>query len=298
MNAALMGAGLSGLGKPRFGKVREVYDLGDEILMVATDRISAFDVIMENGVPDKGRVLNLMSSFWFDKLAHVCPHHVVSVEDSEVAKRVGEDLPELHGRCTVAKKAEPLMIECVARGYIAGSLYKDYKAEGGDVLGLGLPAGLEDGSKLPEPVFSPATKAVEGHDMNITFAEAADIVGKETAEFVRDKTLELYKLASEHAAKAGLILADTKFEFGTTDDGIIWIDEALSPDSSRYWEAKTWKPGGPQPSFDKQYVRDFLETLDWDKNPPGPELPEDVVANTRAKYVEAFERVTGNKFPF
>lgn len=298
MNAALMGAGLSGLGTPQFGKVREVYDLGDELLIVSTDRISAFDVIMANGVPDKGRVLNLMSAFWFDQLTGVCPNHVVSVDDSAVVARVGEGHEELSGRCTIARKATPLKIECVARGYLAGSLFKDYKANGGSVLGLTLPEGLEDGSKLPEVIFTPATKASEGHDMNISFDEAADIVGLETAETVRDWTLQLYMRAAEIAATKGLILADTKFEFGETKDGLIWIDEALSPDSSRYWEASEWVPGGAQPSFDKQYVRDYLESIGWDKLPPGPELPEDVVANTRAKYVEAFERVTGQTFPF
>lgn len=196
----------------------------------------------------------------------------------------------------VAKKAQPLTIECVARGFIAGSLFKEYRQDGGKVHGFDLPDGLHDGSRLPEPIFTPATKAEEGHDENISFARAEDMVGREVAAQVRDWTLMLYGRAAEHAEQAGLILADTKFEFGLTDEGLIWIDEALSPDSSRYWEATLYRPGGAQPSFDKQYVRDYLETLEWDKTPPGPELPVDVVMNTRAKYVEAFERITGRTF--
>lgn len=292
---ALTSTHLAQLGKPRTGKVREVYDLGSQLLIVTTDRISAFDVIMANGIPDKGRILNQMSAFWFEKFADQVPHHMISIDDSEVARLVGEDNPELHGRCMISRKAQPLTIECVARGYICGSLYKEYVRDS-SVHDLGLPAGLVDGSKLPEPIFTPATKAEEGHDENISFARACDMVGREVAEQVRDWTLILYKEAAVHAAKAGLILADTKFEFGLTEDGVIWIDEALSPDSSRYWEASLYAPGGPQPSFDKQYVRDYLETLNWDKTPPGPELPNEVVMNTRAKYVEAFERITGRQF--
>jgi phosphoribosylaminoimidazole-succinocarboxamide synthase len=272
--------------------VREVYDLGNELLIVSTDRLSAFDVIMGNGIPDKGRVLNQMSAFWFEKLSHLVPNHLISVDDLDVLERVGED-DELRGRCAITRKAKPLAIECVARGYIAGSLYKDYKREGGKVHGLDLPDGLLDGSALPEPIFTPATKAVEGHDENINFAQAVDIVGSEIAEKARDWTLLIFQEAQRHAADQGLILADTKFEFGLTDDGLIWIDEALTPDSSRYWEADLYRPGGPQPSFDKQYVRDYLETLEWDKRPPGPKLPDDVVMNTRAKYLEAYRRITG-----
>jgi len=293
----LLESALPGLPPPRRGKVREVYDLGDRLMIVSSDRISAFDVVMANGIPDKGRVLNLMSAFWFDRLSHICPHHLISVDDADVAAVVGADRAELHGRCAIARKATPLTIECVARGYIAGSLYKEYRASGTGVHGLNLPSNLVDGSELPEPIFTPATKAEEGHDENISFREAADRVGTEVAEQVRDWTMQLYSEARRHAASVGLILADTKFEFGLTDDGIIWIDEALSPDSSRYWEAKGYRPGGQQPSFDKQYVRDYLETLDWNKQPPGPELPTDVVANTRAKYLEAFERITGAPLP-
>ena len=294
--AELLHTAIFGLPPARIGKVREVYDLGDELLIVATDRISAFDVIMANGVPDKGAILNQMSTFWFEKLADVCPNHIITIDDAEVQKRCPKPQPELARRSVIAKKAKPLAIECVARGYISGSLFKEYKASGGGVHDLNLPAGLQDSSILAEPIFTPATKATEGHDENISFLQAVNIVGRETAEFVRDKTLELYKLAAEHAATVGLILADTKFEFGETEDGIIWIDEALTPDSSRYWDATRYTPGGSQPSYDKQFVRDYLETLTWDKRPPGPTLPEDVILNTRAKYVEAYERITGKDF--
>ncbi|MCB0825650.1 MAG: phosphoribosylaminoimidazolesuccinocarboxamide synthase [Armatimonadetes bacterium] len=297
MTSAILSTKLPALGEPRKGKVREVYDLGSQLLIVSTDRISAFDVIMANGVPDKGKILNHMSEFWFNKLGSICDHHLISASDDEIKAELGSNWSDdLAGRSMLAKKAKPLTIECVARGYICGSLYKEYKAQGGDIHDLGLPGGLRDGDRLSEVIFTPATKAEEGHDENISFSQAADRVGQEVAEQVRDWTLKIYCAAAEHAATCGLILADTKFEFGLTDDGIIWIDEALSPDSSRYWEAKDWAPGGPQPSFDKQYVRDFLETIDWDKRPPGPTLPEDVVTNTRAKYVEAYERITGRQF--
>jgi len=291
---ALLRTDLPGLPSPKVGKVREVYDLGDELLIVATDRISAFDVVMENGIEDKGRILNLMSAWWFEKLSDVCPNHVISVADDEVTKRASQ--PELLGRTTIARKCRPLSIECVARGYISGSLFKEYRAQGGGVHGLGLPDGLVDSSKLPEPIFTPATKAEEGHDENIDWNRAVDMVGLETATTVRDWTLELYRRAAEHAASVGLILADTKFEFGLTDDGVVWIDEALTPDSSRYWPADLYQPGGAQPSYDKQFVRDYLETIAWDKTPPGPRLPDDVASKTRAKYIEAYEKVTGLSF--
>lgn len=292
----LLSTFVPGLGEPRRGKVREVYDLGDSLLIVATDRISAFDVVMANGIPDKGRILNQMSAFWFDRLGDVCPHHVLSTEDEAIARRIGLDDPALHGRSTLARKARPLTIECVARGYLAGSLYKEYRAAGGRVHGLDLPDGIVESGALAEPIFTPATKAQEGHDENISFDEAADRVGRETAETVRDWTLELFRRASEHAASRGLILADTKFEFGETDDGLLWIDEALTPDSSRFWDVATFRPGGPQPSYDKQFVRDYLETLEWDKRPPGPTLPPEVVLQTREKYREAYERITGRTF--
>lgn len=295
--SALLESSIAGLPTPRKGKVREVYDLGTQVLIVATDRISAFDVVMENGIPDKGRVLNQLSAFWFRRLESLCPHHMISVDDREIARVVGQEDSSLRGRAMLAKKAKTLPIECVARGYICGSLFKDYRREGGAVHDLGLPDGLLDGSQLPEPIFTPATKAEEGHDENLSFQQAADIVGKETAEWMREKTLAIYASAAEIARTKGLILADTKFEFGESEDGIIWIDEALTPDSSRYWEASTWQPGGAQPSFDKQFVRDFLEESGWNKQPPGPRLPENVVEGTRQRYLDAFERITGNQLP-
>ncbi len=291
---ALLSTELPNLPAPRRGKVREVYDLGDSLLIVATDRISAFDVIMSNGVPDKGRILNQMSAFWFDKLSGVCPNHLITVDDAAIAKRIGVDRPELKGRCAHVKKAKPLAIECIARGYITGSLFKEYKQQGGNLRGLGLPEGLLNGSRLPEAIFTPSSKAEEGHDENLSFAQAADVVGKEVAEKVRDWTLALYTQAAKHAESAGIILADTKFEFGLTDDGLIWIDEALTPDSSRFWDAKQWKPGATLESYDKQYVRDYLETIVWDKRPPGPVLPDDVIAGTQARYLEAFRLLTGH----
>lgn len=306
--------------------MREVYDLGDELLIVATDRISAFDVIMANGIPDKGRVLNQMSAFWFGMLTRtegpggsdrsdesemlggrpvgssnpsdlshpshpVCPSHIVSTADDEIAKRIGRH-DELRGRSMLARKAKPLTIECVARGYLSGSLWKEYKAQGGRIHGLDLPQGLLESAKLPEPIFSPATKAEEGHDENISFEQAADRVGREAAELVRTWTLELYARAADYAFERGLILADTKFEFGETEDGLILIDEALTPDSSRYWDASLYQPGGSQPSYDKQFVRDYLESIGWDKRPPGLTLPDKVVQKTREKYLEAYVRIT------
>ena len=292
----LLKSSIAGLKPPKVGKVREVYDLADELLIVATDRISAFDVIMANGVPDKGAILTQMSSFWFDKLGHLCPTHVIATDDATIQSKLPQPQAELNGRSVVAKKAKPLTIECVARAYISGSLFKDYRAQGGAVHGLALPDGLVDSSRLPEPIFTPATKAEVGHDENISFAQACDMVGRETAEFVRDKTLEIFSAAVDHAASAGLILADTKFEFGETADGIIWIDEALTPDSSRYWDASQYEPGRAQASYDKQFVRDFLETLNWNKQPPGPTLPAEIILKTRGKYLEAFHRIVGHEF--
>ena len=231
-----------------------------------------------------------MSAWWFEKLGDVCPNHVISVSDEEVQRRV--KAPELNGRSTVARKCVPLPIECVARGYISGSLFKEYKQDA-KVHRLGLAEGLVESARLPEPIFTPATKAEQGHDENIGWERAVDLVGRETAEQARDWTLELYRRAAGHAASVGLILADTKFEFGLADDGLVWIDEALTPDSSRYWPADLYVSGGAQPSYDKQFVRDYLESIGFDKRPPGPALPDEVVERTRAKYVEAYERVTG-----
>jgi len=292
----LDGRALTGLTLLRSGKVREVFDLGDELLIVATDRISAFDVVMANGVPDKGRVLNQMSAFWFGHLAAVCPSHVISSDDGAIAARVPAHAAALRGRSTLARKARPLPVECIARGYLSGSFTKSYRAaSNGQVLDHALPQGLTEGSRLPEPIFTPATKAESGHDENITFAHAVSLVGQEVADLARQWTLRLYAEAAAYAATRGLILADTKFEFGLTDDGLIWIDEALTPDSSRYWEADAWSPGVVQPSFDKQYLRDYLESSGWNKQAPGPVLPDDVIDATRAKYREAFRRVVGRE---
>lgn len=284
--------GIAGLPAGRIGKVREVFDLGDVLLIVASDRISAFDVVMANGVPDKGRILNQMSLFWFEKLRHIAPHHVIASSDEALKDRVPSGWETLSGRSILAKKAKPLPIECVARGYLSGGGTKEYAATG-SVSGISLPAGFVEGSKLDEPIFTPATKAEEGHDQNISWDTAVDLVGREIAELARDWTLKLYKEAAAHAAQCGLILADTKFEFGLTDDGLLWIDEALTPDSSRYWESTGWNPGQAQPSFDKQFVRDYLESIQWNKQPPGPTLPEDIIAKTREKYLDAYRRIVG-----
>jgi len=292
----LLHTAILGLPPARIGKVREVYDLGSDLLIVATDRISAFDAVMANGIPDKGAILTQMSAFWFKKFDDVVPNHVISTDDAVIQSRLPQAQPELARRSTLAKKAQPLAIECVARGYITGSLYKEYRGSGGGIHGLAIPEGLADSSQLSEPIFTPATKAQTGHDENISFAQAVDIVGREVAEQVRDWTLDLYARAASHCAEAGIILADTKFEFGLTDDGVIWIDEALTPDSSRFWDASLYSPGKSQPSYDKQFVRDYLESSGWDKNPPGPTLPDDIVQRTREKYLEAFERLTGARF--
>lgn len=286
---------LSDLKLVRRGKVREVFEWSaDELLIVSTDRISAFDAIMATGIPDKGRILNQMSSFWFDLLGDVIGNHVISVDDALIADKLPRHAGSLAGRALIARRTNPLPVECVARGYITGSLLKEYRLHGGRVHGLNLPDGLVDGSRLPEPIFTPATKAETGHDENIGFAQVVDTVGVELAERLRDVTLDIYRRAAAHAEARGLILADTKFEFGVTEDGeLIWIDEALTPDSSRYWDAEGYAPGAAQPSFDKQFLRDYLEASGWNKNPPGPALPDDVVAATRAKYVLAYERITG-----
>ena len=291
--SALLSTELPGLPAPYKGKVRDVFDLGDCLLIVATDRISAFDVVMANGIPDKGRILNQMSLYWFERLGQKVPHHVISGDDRVIAERLGFDDPKLHGRCVLARKARPLGIECVARGYITGSLFKEYRTQGPNVHQYDLVHALKDGDALPRPIFTPSTKAQTGHDQNISRAEAVVIEGEETVAQAEAWTLSLYTEAAAHARKAGLILADTKFEFGHTDEGLIWIDEALSHDSSRYWDEKHYQPGVALPGFDKQYVRNFLERSDWDKTPPGPELPADVVARTRDLYLEAFRRIVG-----
>jgi phosphoribosylaminoimidazole-succinocarboxamide synthase len=273
------------------GKVRDIYDLGDKLLIVATDRLSAFDVVLPTPIPDKGKVLTQISLFWFETLANVLPHHVLSAKDFS-----GELAPyaaALQGRAMVVRKTEPLPVECVVRGYISGSGWKDYQKTGA-ICGISLPKGLRESDQLPEPIFTPSTKATTGHDENISFEETVAQIGRPLAEKIRDTSLEIYQQASERAAKRGIIIADTKFEFGLIGDELIWIDEALTPDSSRFWPAHQYAPGKAQPSFDKQYVRDYLERIGWNKQPPGPELPADVVKATQAKYREAYEKVTGH----
>lgn len=292
----LLHTSLNGLPPPKIGKVREVYDLGSELLIVATDRISAFDVVMANGVPDKGAILTQLSNFWFQHLHSIVPNHFISSDLREIESKIGSPHPELALRTTLAKKAKVIPFECVARGYLTGSLFKEYKAQGGSVHGFSLPDGLQDGSKLPEAIFTPATKAEEGHDENVSLATLKDRIGVELAEQLQRLTLRLYETAAAHAEKCGILLADTKFEFGLTDSGVILIDEALTPDSSRFWDATLWNPGQAQASFDKQYVRDYLESIRFNKRPPGPTLPLNVIEETRAKYVDAYRRIVGKAF--
>ena len=274
------------------GKVRDIYDLGDKLLIVATDRLSAFDVILPTPIPDKGRVLTQLSLFWFDRLKDAVPNHVLSATDFPAPFDQFKD--DLAGRSMIVRKTKPLPIECVVRGYVSGSAWKDYRATG-EICGIALPAGLRESDRLPEPIFTPATKAATGHDENIPFEQAAALIGKELADKVRTVSLEIYRRAAAYAEPRGVILADTKFEFGLLDNGLIWIDEALTPDSSRFWPAAQYNPGGPQPSFAKQFVRDYLERIRWPKTPPGPELPAEVVVATRAKYREAFRLLAGRE---
>jgi phosphoribosylaminoimidazole-succinocarboxamide synthase len=274
------------------GKVRDIYDLGDKLLIVATDRLSAFDVVLPTPIPDKGRVLTQLSLFWFHLLRDVIPNHIVSGTDFPPPLDRFRD--QLEGRSMLVRKTKPVPIECVVRGYLSGSGWKDYRATG-KVCGIALPSGLRESDRLPEPIFTPSTKATTGHDENISFHDAAARIGGPLAERLRDISLEIYRRATAYAEPRGIILADTKFEFGLLGDELIWIDEALTPDSSRFWPAAQYKPGGPQPSFDKQYVRDYLERIGWSKQPPGPELPPDVVAATRAKYREAYRLLVGRE---
>ena len=274
------------------GKVRDIYDLGAELLIVATDRLSAFDVILPTPIPDKGRVLTQLSLFWFSLLSDVIPNHVRSATHFPPPFDLYKD--ELAGRSMVVRKTQPLPIECVVRGYISGSGWKDYQATG-KICGLPLPEGLRESDRLPEPIFTPASKATSGHDENISFEQAAALLGKDLAERVRAVSIEIYKKAAAYAEPRGVILADTKFEFGMLAKELLWIDEALTPDSSRFWPAALYKPGGPQPSFDKQFVRDYLESAGWNKQAPGPELPADVVAGTRQKYREAYRILAGHE---
>ena len=282
----------AGLTPAARGKVRDIYDLGDKLLIVATDRLSAFDVILPTPIPDKGRVLTQLSLFWFDLLKDAIPNHVLSA--TEFPAPFDNFTGELAGRSMVVRKTQPLPIECVVRGYVSGSGWKDYRVTG-KICGIPLPGSLAESDRLPEPIFTPATKAASGHDENISFDDAASLVGKELAERVRAVSLEIYRRAVAYAEPRGIILADTKFEFGLLHGELIWIDEALTPDSSRFWPAAHYSPGGPQASFDKQFVRDYLERMQWAKTPPGPELPPEVVEATRAKYREAYRILVGHE---
>ncbi|MEI7730841.1 MAG: phosphoribosylaminoimidazolesuccinocarboxamide synthase [Verrucomicrobiota bacterium] len=293
-DATLLTIELPGIRKLKSGKVREIFDLGDRFLFVATDRISAFDCIMPNGIPRKGEVLTQISHFWFDRTEALVPNHRLAKSADPLPASLQPYTAQLAGRSMIVKKAEPLAIECVVRGYLAGSGWKEYKSQQ-TVCGIKLPPGLQESSELPEPIFTPATKAETGHDENIDFARAAQIVGPAIAEQARDLSLKIYRSAREYARQRGILIADTKFEFGLFEGKLILIDEVLTPDSSRFWPTDRYEPGRGQPSFDKQFVRDYLETLDWDKTPPAPALPPEVVARSQAKYLEAYERLTGKK---
>jgi len=280
----------------RSGKVRDIYEMPDHLLIVATDRISAYDVVMPNGIPDKGRVLTQISAFWFNLLADLTPNHLVSTALDQLPDDCRSE--ELDGRVMLCRKCEVIPLECVVRGYLAGSGWREYKASQ-TVCGLELPADLKQCAELPGPIFTPATKAASGHDENISFERACQIVGEDVATELRDRSLAVYERGRGHAAEAGILLADTKFEWGRDEDGtLVLIDEVLTPDSSRFWPADTYKPGRDQPSFDKQFVRDYLDKVKFDRTPPGPVLPAEIVQKTRAKYIEAYTRLTGKDFPW
>jgi len=291
-NDAVLHVDVPGAKKLKSGKVRDIFDLGDRLLFVATDRISAFDCVMPNGIPRKGEVLTQISYFWFAQTEAFQPNHLLSRSNDPLPANLQPLAAQLARRSMFVKKAQPLAIECVVRGYLAGSGWKEYR-QSQTVCGIKLPAGLRESSELPEPIFTPATKAETGHDENISFETAARIVGADIAERARAASLKLYGFARDYARQRGLIIADTKFEFGLFGGQLILIDEMLTPDSSRFWPADQYQPGRGQPSFDKQFVRDYLETLAWNKTPPAPRLPPDVVAKTQAKYLEAYERLTG-----
>jgi phosphoribosylaminoimidazole-succinocarboxamide synthase len=286
---------LNGRRPDRQGKVRDIYEFGDRLLIVASDRISAFDYVLGSGIPDKGKVLSQISSFWFDRTRGIVANHVISTDPSTYPEAAAPAAALLRGRSMLVTRTQPLPIECVARGYLSGSGWKDYLSSG-QVCGHALPTGLRESDRLPRPLFTPATKAETGHDINITERDAADLVGAALFDRVRDLTLQLYAAGAAHAEACGIIVADTKFEFGLLPSGdLLLIDEVLTPDSSRFWPLDRYAPGGPQPSFDKQFVRDYLERIRWNKQPPVPSLPDDVVVKTREKYVEAFRRLTGRE---
>jgi phosphoribosylaminoimidazole-succinocarboxamide synthase len=297
MHTAVVETRLEGLTPFRQGKVRDLYDVGEHLLIVATDRISAFDYVLATGIPDKGAVLNQLSAFWFGLTTDIVQNHVVATDPAQYPEAARRHAALLSGRSMLVKRTRPLAIECVVRGYLSGSGWKEYQKTG-RVCGIELPTGLRESDRLPRPIFTPSTKAESGHDINITEAEAAAIVGDDLIRDLRDLSIAVYRRGAEHAERLGIIVADTKFEFGLVDTpggspALMLIDEVLTPDSSRFWPADQYAPGGAQPSYDKQYVRDYLEQIGWNKQPPAPALPDDVVAKTREKYVEAFRRLTG-----
>jgi phosphoribosylaminoimidazole-succinocarboxamide synthase len=289
----IISCNLPGITKVRSGKVREIFDLGDSLLFVASDRISAFDVVMDDPIPHKGEVLTQISAFWFERFDFV-KNHVITTDFAQFPASLQPFADQLRGRSMIVRKAQPLTVECIVRGYLIGSGWKDYQ-KSGSVCGIQLPPGLRQAEKLPETIFTPSTKADTGHDMNISWEECCKEVGTEIAEKVRDYSIRIYEAGRAYAAERGIILADTKFEFGLLDGEVILIDECLTPDSSRFWPANEYAVSTSPPSFDKQFVRDYLETLDWDKTPPAPRLPQDVIQRTSEKYIEAFERITGKK---
>ena len=292
VNEVLLETSLQGIPLFARGKVRDIYDLGDKLLFVATDRISAFDVVLPTGIPLKGKVLTQISLFWFDFFKDLVPNHLITADVNEYPSQLQPFRQQLEGRSMLVREAKMIPIECVARGYLAGSGWKEYR-QTGTVCGIPLPAGLRQGDKLPEPIFTPATKATSGHDENISFDQAAEIVGPQLAERLRELTLTLYQKAADYARERGIIIADTKFEFGFINDTLVLADEVLTPDSSRFWPREQYSPGKTQISFDKQYVRDYLEEIGWNKQPPAPPLPPAIVAKTSEKYLEAYRRLTG-----
>lgn len=293
MNPAVTETNISELGAPKRGKVRDIYDLGDQLLIVTSDRISAFDVIMPEPIPDKGIILNQIALFWFTVMGDIVTHHVVSADLDQYPAACQSYADVLSGRSMLVSKTDPLPVECVVRGYLSGSGWKSYQKEG-QVCGISLPRGLKESDKLPEPIFTPSTKEEVGvHDINISFEDACGILGRDVAEKVRDLSLSLYQKGAEMALEKGIVIADTKFEFGLLNGDIVLIDEVLTPDSSRFWPRDNYRPGGPQQSFDKQFLRDYLIAIQWDQKPPAPHLPEDVIQNTRAKYIEALSLITG-----
>lgn len=292
MGEPLLDIELPGIKLFKKGKVRNVFDLGDSLLLVASDRISAFDSVMPNGIPDKGAILTQISLFWFDFTKNIINNHILESDANKFPSQLKPYKDKLDKRSVIGKKAKLIPVECVVRGYLSGSGWKEYQ-KSQSICGIKLPAGLKESQKLPEPIFTPTTKAESGHDLNITFQEVIDQVGKETAEFIRNKTIEVYQACAEYADKKGIIIADTKFEFGFVGKEIIIIDEMLTPDSSRFWPKDQYIVGQSQPSYDKQFVRDYLESIKWNKEPPAPPLPSEIVEKTREKYFEAFKRLTG-----